>query len=110
MKRACGNDDRISVSRRALSLLVKNEFGLPLLDSEELIHVRVHLVTDVFSRLQAHHYKLGVLSGIQHLAKVGVLQSLFLNRSNVFNHGSDLQFPSFASSVFFRVAVWRAVA
>jgi hypothetical protein len=60
---ACRNHHRISVSRRALLLLVEDEFGLPLFEAEELVDVRVHLVADVFPRRQAHHYKLGMLSG-----------------------------------------------
>jgi len=63
MVRACRNHDRISVPHRALLLLVEDEFGLPLFDPEKLVDVRVHLVTDFFPRSQAHHYKLGVLSG-----------------------------------------------
>jgi hypothetical protein len=90
MERACRNHDRISVSHQALLLLVEDEFGLPLLDAEELVDVLVHLVTDFFPRPQAHHHKLGVLSSVQHLAKVRVLQGLFLNRSNVFEHGNLL--------------------
>ena len=62
MVRACRNHDCISVSHQPLLLLVKDEFGLPLFDPEELVDVLVHLVTDFFPWFQAHHYKLGVLS------------------------------------------------
>jgi hypothetical protein len=44
-------------------LLVKNEFGISPLDTEELVNLRVHLVTDSFARLQAHDDKLGVRAG-----------------------------------------------
>jgi hypothetical protein len=60
---ACRNHDRISVSRPALLRLVEDEFGLTLFDPEELVDVRVNLVSDIFPRSQAHHDKLGVLSG-----------------------------------------------
>jgi hypothetical protein len=43
-------------------LLVKDEFGLPLLDAEELINLRMHFIANLFAWLQAHHDKLGVLS------------------------------------------------
>jgi len=44
-------------------LLVKNEFGIAPLDTEELVNLRVHLVADSFARLQAHDDKLGVRAG-----------------------------------------------
>jgi hypothetical protein len=44
-------------------LLVKNEFCLSPLNTEELVNLRVHLVTDRFTRLQAHNDKLGVRAG-----------------------------------------------
>jgi hypothetical protein len=43
-------------------LLVKDEFGLPLLDAEELINLRMHFIANLFAWLQAHRDKLGVLS------------------------------------------------
>jgi hypothetical protein len=72
MVRAGRNHHGISVSRRALLLLVEDEFGLSLLDAEELVDVRVHLIADFFPGFQAHHYNLDVLSGEQHVAKVRV--------------------------------------
>jgi hypothetical protein len=44
-------------------LLVKNESGISPLDTEELVNLRVHFVTDSFTRLQAHDDKLGVRAG-----------------------------------------------
>jgi hypothetical protein len=46
-----------------LLLFVQDELRLPVFDPEELIDFRVYLVTNVFPRGQAHHYKLRVLSG-----------------------------------------------
>jgi hypothetical protein len=63
MVRAGRNHHGIAVSRRALPLLVEDELGLSLLDAEELVDVLVHFIADFFPRLQAHHYKLDVLSG-----------------------------------------------
>jgi len=54
-------------------------------NAEELVDVLVHLVTDLFTRQQAHHHELRVLSGEYHAAKVRVLQTLFLNVSHVCN-------------------------
>ena len=62
MVRSCRNDDRISVVDRAFHFLVKNEFGFPPLDAEELVNIRMHFITNLFARPQAHHDKLGVLS------------------------------------------------
>jgi hypothetical protein len=58
----CRNHDRITVSRRALLPFVDDEFGFSLFNPEELVDILVHLVTDCFSRLQAHYDKLSVLS------------------------------------------------
>jgi hypothetical protein len=44
-------------------LLVQDEFRLPLFDAEELVDMRVHLVTNVFAWPQAHHNKLRVRTG-----------------------------------------------
>jgi hypothetical protein len=38
------------------------EFGLPLLDPEELVDIRMHFIANLFARPQAHHDQLGVLS------------------------------------------------
>jgi hypothetical protein len=43
--------------------LVQDEFRLPLFDAEELVDMRMHLVTNVFARPQAHHNKLRVRTG-----------------------------------------------
>jgi hypothetical protein len=57
------NDDRIPLAHQGFLLLDENKFGLSLLDAEELIDIRVHLVADLFERLQAHQHELGVLAG-----------------------------------------------
>ncbi|HYW36853.1 MAG TPA: hypothetical protein VE957_01975 [Terriglobales bacterium] len=46
----------------AFVLLVKNEFGLSLLDAEELVNIRTHFITNLFARPQAHHDQLSMLS------------------------------------------------
>jgi hypothetical protein len=63
MVRPRRNHYRISVVHNVFLLLVKNEFGISPLDTEELVNLRVHLVTDSFARLQAHDDKLGVRAG-----------------------------------------------
>jgi hypothetical protein len=55
--------DCISVAHQVLLRFVKNESRLALLDAEELVDIRVHLVTDVFARAQAHDDQLGVRAG-----------------------------------------------
>jgi hypothetical protein len=80
------------VANQALFLLVKNEFGLTLLDAEELVDFRMHFVANFFARLQAHHPELGVLSREYHLSEMRVLQSLLFKRSNLFSHCGSLPF------------------
>jgi len=46
---ACRNHDRISVVCRVFRLLVKNKFGIPLLDAEELVNFRMDFVADLFA-------------------------------------------------------------
>jgi len=55
--------DRISVAHQVLLRFVKKESRLALLDAEKLVDIRVHLVTDVFARAEAHHDQLGVRAG-----------------------------------------------
>jgi hypothetical protein len=43
-------------------LLVKDELGLPLFDAEELIDIPMHFISNPFTRPQAHHNQLRVLS------------------------------------------------
>jgi hypothetical protein len=59
--RLCGLG--LGLEHRMFLRLVKNEFGLSPLDTEELVNLRVHFVTDSFARLQAHDDKLGVRAG-----------------------------------------------
>jgi hypothetical protein len=70
--------------------LVQDEFRLPLFDAEELVDMRMHLVTNVFARPQAHHNELRVRSGEQHLSKIRVLRGLFFDRPNVSSHSFGL--------------------
>ena len=79
-------------------LLVKDEFGLPCFDPEELIDAWVHLVADFFPRRQAHQYELRMLSGAQYLSKVCVFQSQLLNRSDECNHGRVRLFLGFVNN------------
>ena len=46
------NHDRIPGVYWALLLLVKNEFGLPLLDPKKLVDIRMHFIANLFTRLQ----------------------------------------------------------
>lgn len=64
--------NRVPVAR-VVFFFVKDEPGLALLDPEELINIRMHLVPDLFARMQAHHHKLGVFTGEQYLTEVGIL-------------------------------------
>src|SRR5664279_4668288 len=80
------NNHRISVAHRMFFLLVQDEFRLPLFDAEELVDMRMHFVTNVFTRPQAHHNKLRVRSGEEHLSKIRVLRGLFFDRPNVSSH------------------------
>jgi hypothetical protein len=41
--------------KRAFHPPVKNEFGLALLDPEELVDIRMQLMANLFTRQQAHH-------------------------------------------------------
>ena len=50
-----------------------------------------------------HQYKLGVLSGEYHLAKAGVVESLFFKRSKIFKHGSGFLFRGFVNHAFSRL-------
>ncbi len=63
MVRPRRNHDRIFAAYPMFFLLVKDEFGLALLDAKELVDIRVHPVTNLFARPQAHHDKLRVLTG-----------------------------------------------
>jgi hypothetical protein len=53
----------------------------------------MHFIANLFTRPQAHHDQLGVLSREQNLPEIRVLQSLLLNRSNVFSHSLGLLSP-----------------
>jgi hypothetical protein len=51
-----------------------------------LIDIRVHLVMDLFARLQAHQHELGVLAGEYYLPEVVVFQRLSFGRFSVTGH------------------------
>jgi hypothetical protein len=57
-----------------------------LLDAEELVDGRVYLIADFFTRLQAHHNKLGMFACEQHLTEIIVLQGQFFDISNETGH------------------------
>jgi hypothetical protein len=63
MVRAGRNHHHISVPHQVLLPLVEDKRGVASFNAEELVDVLVHLITDFFPRSQAHHHKLGVLSG-----------------------------------------------
>jgi hypothetical protein len=65
---------------------IQDEFGSALFDAEELVNVRVHLVADLFLRLQTHHHELQMFAGEQHLPKVLVLSGCLFDRSKVASH------------------------
>jgi hypothetical protein len=65
---------------------IKDELGSTLLNPEELVNVFMHLVADLFLRLQAHHHKLQVLAGEQHSPKVLVLFGCLFDRSHIAGH------------------------
>jgi hypothetical protein len=92
MVRAGRNHYGVSVSRRALLRLIEDESGFSLFDTEKLVDVLVHFIADFFPRFQAHHDKLDVLSGEEHLAKVRVRKSQSLDGSNIFSHGGASYF------------------
>ena len=52
MIRLCRDHNCVAFAHEVLLVLVENEFDLSLLDSEKLINIRVHLVSDLFTRLQ----------------------------------------------------------
>src|ERR1039458_3028785 len=90
-----GHDYRVAVPSSDLLLsVVKDKLEFSLLYAKELVNVRVHFVANLLSLFEAHHNELFVLSRVQDLPEVFVLQRLFFDRSKVPYH---LAFSSFSS-------------
>jgi len=57
------HDSGLVLQDHVLFRTFQHEFGFPLLDAEELVDIGMHLIADLFARLQAHHDELTVLAG-----------------------------------------------
>lgn len=79
------NHNRISLVRWMFVLVVENEFGFSLLDTEEPVDLGVHLVADRFAGLQAHQDKLGVSGGEEYPPETCVVPRLLFDWPNVFD-------------------------
>src|SRR4030042_2020232 len=58
VKGSCWDNNRLAVMDNMLFFFIEDEFCLALLNPEELVHIRVHLVSYFLSSLQAHNHKL----------------------------------------------------
>jgi hypothetical protein len=69
-----------------LLFFIEDEFCLALFNPEELVYIRVDLVSDFLSSLKAHHNQLSILSGEQNLPEIIVLRRLLLDVSDIACH------------------------
>jgi hypothetical protein len=60
--------------RQEILRAIEDESRLALLEAEELIHIRMHLPTDLLARLQTHDNQLAEPAGEKHLPEVPVLK------------------------------------
>jgi hypothetical protein len=65
---------------------VDRHFAVSILDTEELIGVLVHLLTDFLSRPKRHEYELQVIASMKHSPEVIVLRRLLFDVADVRLH------------------------
>src|SRR4030042_2380760 len=76
----------IAIVNQMLFSTAEDEFSFAFFDAEELVNGMMDLVSDLFTRLQAHNNQLGICAGVQHLAEIVVFLSQFFNVSNETSH------------------------
>jgi hypothetical protein len=81
-----GNNHRVTIFDLVPFLAFKDKGSLALFDPEELVNFSMYFVANLFSRLQAHYYELGILPGEQYLSEIIIRQCLFLDRSDLSCH------------------------
>src|SRR3990170_4979312 len=86
MEGSCRDNHRLAVMDNMLLFFIEDEFCLALLNPEELVYIRVDLVSNLLSSLKTHHNQLSILSGEQNLPEIIVLQCLLLDLSNIACH------------------------
>src|SRR3972149_11648812 len=78
MGRAGGHENqRILLDRAGAPLQDRLSFSIH--EDEDLVHVRMDLLSDLLAGLQAHQYHLAVLARMNHLAKVPIVLGQPLN-------------------------------
>ena len=86
MEGSCRDNDRITVMGNMLLFSIEDEFGLALLNPEELVYLPMDLVSNFLSSLKAHYNELGLLTREQNLPEIIVFQCLLFDVSNIACH------------------------
>jgi hypothetical protein len=68
-----GWDDHRDLRLDAVLDTVDVDRALPFLETEELISILVYLRADLFAGLKGHQHQLNVMPGVEHAAKIVVL-------------------------------------
>jgi hypothetical protein len=83
---ACRDDYSIAFPCDMFFRPIQDKLCFTFFNSEELIHLGMHFVSDFLAYLQAHQNELGMFAGEYHLAEIMVLFGQFFDGSNETGH------------------------
>jgi hypothetical protein len=63
VKCACRHNNSVTIPVNMFLLVIEDEFGVALFDTEELVDIGVYFVANFLVGLQTHYYKLALFAG-----------------------------------------------